>query len=196
MHHGFDWPLTPFLSISLWGLAVTNQDRADCDSTLSQGPSPLPWDLSHPVRRTPQFLHPSSSRKKNPQGIRGGVVRTSPRAPSRTSFSPPQRLWEPRCPAPAHLTTLRPRHSVAGGPRTRMSEVHWVPEAEPPPRRPSLHLQEGSSRRTGGKRCGVPDSLAEGRILPQAPSPPRDSVPLQGGRGRQRDAGTGPRRPG
>lgn len=91
-------------------------------------------------------------------------MRTSPRAPSRTSFSPLQRLQEPRC--PAHLTTLRPRHSDAGGPRTRMSEVHWSREGRKcggVSRRPSLPrtarastckkgLREGLSGRGAGSR--------------------------------------------
>lgn len=39
MHHRFDWPLTPFLSISLWGLAVTNQNPEQiCEFNTLPGP--------------------------------------------------------------------------------------------------------------------------------------------------------------
>ncbi|CAD7687774.1 unnamed protein product [Nyctereutes procyonoides] len=63
--------------------------------TLSQGPAALPRGRSHPLRRTPQFLHPSSS-GKNPRSTGGGVVSTSPRAPPGASFPPAPRLPEPR----------------------------------------------------------------------------------------------------
>lgn len=203
-HHGFDWPLT--LSISRWGRAVINQNQAARELNTLPGPFCSALGPKPPTPENAQFLHPSSSRKKQtnkqkPRSIRGGVVRASTRARSRTSFSPPQRLWEPPCPASAHLTKLRPRHSDAGGPRTRMSEVHWVPgrtevrrsvpEAEPPPRRPSLHPQEWSTRSTVRKSCGVADSLEERGILAQAPSPPPTRLCPAGGRTGRR---TGPRR--
>lgn len=132
-------------------------------------------------------------------------MRTSPRAPSRTSFSSPQRLRRGSgSPLVLRLHTLQRSAPDAGGPRTRVSEVHWVPgrtevrrnvlEAEPPPRRPSLHREAGSTRRTVRKRCGVADSLEEDRVLAQAPPPPRDSVRLEAGPRREPDAGTGPRR--
>lgn len=83
-----------------------------------------------------------------------------------------------------------------------MSEVHWVPgrtevrrsvpEAEPPPRRPSLHPQEWSTRNTVRKRCGVTDSQEERGILAQAPSPPPDSIPLEAGLRREPDAAPAP----
>lgn len=42
------------------------------NSTLPLGSSALPRDLRRPLRRTPHFLHPSSSRKKNPRSILRG----------------------------------------------------------------------------------------------------------------------------
>lgn len=194
-HHGFDWPLT--LSISRWGRAVINQNQAARELNTLPGPFCSALGPKPPTPENAQFLHPSSSRKKqtNKQKPRtfegawwGRVQGRGPEPPflhHRGSGSPPvPRLHTLQSSAPDTRTQValgRGCQKFTGSREGRK----WGGVS----RRPSLPRAARASTRKNGLREVLSERAAGSRTpwksavswLRRRLLPPPDSFPLEAG---------------
>lgn len=176
------------------------------NETPFRGPSALPEGLTPRIQENSAILTPRLAWKKTLAASGGGVVRareTESSCPGQNHFSPLQSIREPTWSGACTLYNAPPPTLPdVGGPRVKMSEVHWhwgrtevrrsVPESEhswsclelPPGRR------EGAPRKTARRGCVFAGSLGEDRTPAQAPPPRLDSAQLEAGPRRGREART------
>lgn len=169
------------------------------NETLSQGPSVPPPGPSHPLRRTPQTLHPFwlRSQLRRIQRGRGEDAPSCTRQNQRHQGA--HLVWRPHLLPRSAATQGRGgplRDDVTSSPvKERTKGVSQRPSLpmrpEPPPRR-----REGAPRRIVPKGCRVSGSLGEGRTPAQAPPPRPDSAQLEAGPARGREVGKGPQEAG